>query len=79
MRYLAADVYAALTDFECEFDGDETETAEGWFTSDGQIFVLPKPTVDDEGRHWLPAEVIDEIIKDRWLGFTLHDLLARYD
>ena len=73
--YLAADVYKALKDNNCTFEGDAFVIGAGWITADCQVFMLPEPTEKD-GKHWLDADVVDQIFIDRWLGCRLK--LKRY-
>ena len=75
MRYLAADVTNALIAEGCTFEGDRFGCGTTWLTRDCQVFQLPDPDLI-EGKHWHDADVIDDILANRWAGFSLH--LTRY-
>ena len=70
---MAAEVYAALEANGCLFDGDEFSHGSGWLSRSAQVFMLPQPDEVD-GTHWFDADVIDDILVNRWLGFDLHGL-----
>jgi hypothetical protein len=51
-----------LVQHGCEFEGDRFELGMGWFAPDGMPFTLPEPIVG-----WFDADVIDQILADRWI------------
>lgn len=73
MFYLAKDVYDALAEQGCEYEGDTFSAGAGWFTASGQVFLTPEPTTINR-KQYLLVEAIDRIVADRWLGFTLSHL-----
>lgn len=72
-RYLAADVIAALHEHGCRFDGEVYDIGSGWLDQSCQVFMLPEPDLI-AGEQWFDADVIDDIIRDRWLGFSLRHI-----
>ena len=60
--YRAEDVIRCLLEHNFEYEGDRFGIGIVWFASDGMPFTLPDP---QEG--WFDADVIDEILSDRWI------------
>ena len=72
-RYLAGDVITFLRVHGCEHDGDRISIGMGWFAPDGHPFVLPDP-VDG----YFNADLVDEILRDRWI-WPAAPKLKKYD
>jgi hypothetical protein len=77
VRYHATDVYTFLKGLGCSFDGERYPHGQIWLAPGDQIFILPDPD-KDSGEHWLDAEVLDDNLKDRWVGFKIPLPLTRY-
>lgn len=77
MRYLAADIYRFLEESGCTYEGDRIPNGQVWMGPGHQVFFLPDPDLID-GVHWFDAEVLDDNLKDRWLGFTIPKSIKRY-
>lgn len=61
-RYREEDVLLFLRQHGCEYEGDRFEIGMGWYGPDGIPFTIPDP---QDG--WLDADVIDQILADRWI------------
>ena len=68
MRYFALDVFTFLLRNDCEFAEERHPCGQIWLSRTLQVFMLPDPDVDEDGVTWFDADVIDDILKDRWLG-----------
>jgi hypothetical protein len=67
--YRETDLIASLMSVGCEFAGDTYVNGSGWFTSDGQVFMLPLANAVN-GVMVVDADVVDDIFVNRWLGMT---------
>lgn len=65
--YREIDLITFLKSVGCEFAGDTYVNGSGWFTSDGQVFMLPLAHEVD-GVMVVDADVVDDIFVNRWLG-----------
>lgn len=72
-KYKADELHSVLYGIDCFLDGEETETGQVWYTPNGYILFLPKPS---DG--WYDADVIDIVLADRWLPKP-HNQPKRYD
>ena len=61
-RYLYADLRNYLVAAGCYTEGDAFVIGIGWYTADGQPFTMPSP---ENG--YVDADVIDAILRDRWV------------
>lgn len=77
MRYRASDVYTYLLGQRCSFDGERYPHGQIWTAPGDQIFIMPDPD-EIEGQLWFDAEVLDDNLKDRWVGFTVPLPIRRY-
>jgi hypothetical protein len=77
VRYRAADVYTFLKGLGCTFDGERYPHGSVWLAPGEQVFFLPDPDVT-EGESWFDADVLNDNLKDRWVGFKVPLPLATY-
>jgi hypothetical protein len=72
-RYVAAEVISELLKNDCTYEGDAFVAGSGWISRSGQVFMLPRPDLEND-IHWFDADVIDDILANRWLGFSVTNL-----
>jgi len=77
LRYRAVDVITYLKGLGCEYDGERYPHGQIWIAPGDQVFMLPDPDLDDDDR-WFDAEVINDNLKDRWVGFKTPLPLKQY-
>jgi hypothetical protein len=77
VRYRATDVYTFLTDLGCSFDGERYPHGQVWLAPGEYVFFRPDPDQED-GNLWFDAEVPDDNLKDRWVGFKVPLRLTRF-
>jgi hypothetical protein len=76
VRYRATDVYTYLAGLGCSFDGERYPHGQVWLAPGEQVFFLPDPDRQG-GELWFDAEVPDDNLKDRWVGFKVPLPLTR--
>lgn len=70
MRYRAQDVWVFLRGLGCEFDGERFPHGSIWLAPGSQVFMLPDPD-EAGGELWFDAEVLNDNLRDRWVGFKV--------
>lgn len=77
MRYSAADVWTFLIGLGCSYDGERYPHGAIWIAPGDQVFMLPDPD-DIDGQLWFDADVLNDNLKDRWVGFRVPLPLTQY-
>lgn len=77
MRYRATDVWTFLIGLGCAHDGERYPHGAIWLAPGDQVFVLPDPD-DVAGELWFDADVLNDNLRDRWVGFRVPLPLTLY-
>jgi hypothetical protein len=77
VRYLATQVYT-LESEGYGFEGDRIPYGQIWVSEQGRPIILPDPDLDVDGVAWFVAEIVDDILKDRWSGLAPATRLQRF-